>query len=403
MTMFMSALNLAFYSIAGNALRSFLTILGVIIGVAAVITMVTLGTGATKQVTSDIEALGSNLVMVIPGGGARMGAQTISRPLKVADADAIREQVSNLRAVSPSAQKRVVAVQGNQNWTTNVTGVVGGYFEVFDWRVQAGRSLSSGEIRSGAASCVIGETVREKLFGRVNPVGERIRLGNVMCRVVGLLAPKGQSSFGSDQDDLVLVPLRVFQRRIAGNTDVSLIAMSLRDARYLDRVKRETAQLLRERRRISPSEEDDFSVRDMTEITDMLTSTTTLMTMLLSAVAGVSLLVGGIGIMNVMLVSVTERTREIGIRLAIGAQRRDVMLQFLVEAVALASLGGCIGVIIALSASWYLAGLMGIPFSHSAQVVVLSLVFSAGVGVAFGYFPARRAANLNPIDALRHE
>jgi putative ABC transport system permease protein len=401
--MLFSAFKLALGSIAGNAMRSFLTILGVIIGVAAVITMVTLGSGATEQVTSDIEGLGSNLVMIVPGSGMRMGGQAVSKPFKSDDADAIRDQIANVVAVSPSSQKRIVAVYGNQNWATNVTGIVGEYFDVFDWKFAEGRSLTEGEVRSGASSCVIGETVRIELFGALSPIGESIRLGNVSCRVVGLLDAKGQSSFGTDQDDLVLVPLRTFQRRISGNTDVALIAISVSGEALINRVKGDVTYLLRERRRISAGEEDDFSVRDMTEITDMLTSTTTIMTMLLGAVAGVSMLVGGIGIMNIMLVSVTERTREIGIRLAIGARRGDVLLQFLVEAVVLASLGGLIGVILALLASWLLAGMMGIPFTPDASIVFLSFFFSAVVGVAFGYFPARRAATLNPIEALRYE
>ena len=401
--MLLSAFKLAIGSIAGNAMRSFLTTLGVIIGVAAVITMVTLGSGATRQVTSEIEGLGSNLVMIVPGSGMRMGGQAVSKPFESDDADAIRDQIANVVAVSPSSQKRIVAVHGNQNWATSVTGIAGEYFEVFDWKFTEGRSLTEGEVRSGASSCVIGETVRTELFGAQSPIGESIRLGNVSCRVVGLLEAKGQSSFGTDQDDLVLVPLRTFQRRITGNTDVALIALSVREGALLNRVKSDVTYLLRERRRISAGEDDDFSVRDMTEIADMLTSTTTIMTMLLGAVAGVSLLVGGIGIMNIMLVSVTERTREIGIRLAIGARRRDVLMQFLVEAVVLASLGGSIGVILALMASWLLAGMMGIPFTPDASIVFLSFVFSAVVGVAFGYFPARRAATLNPIEALRYE
>ncbi|MGD9262764.1 MAG: ABC transporter permease [Methyloceanibacter sp.] len=401
--MLLSAFKLAIGSIAGNAMRSFLTTLGVIIGVAAVITMVTLGSGATRQVTSEIEGLGSNLVMIVPGSGMRMGGQAVSKPFESDDADAIRDQIANVVAVSPSSQKRIVAVHGNQNWATSVTGIAGEYFEVFDWKFTEGRSLTEGEVRSGASSCVIGETVRTELFGAQSPIGESIRLGNVSCRVVGLLEAKGQSSFGTDQDDLVLVPLRTFQRRITGNTDVALIALSVREGALLNRVKSDVTYLLRERRRISAGEDDDFSVRDMTEIADMLTSTTTIMTMLLGAVAGVSLLVGGIGIMNIMLVSVTERTREIGIRLAIGARRRDVLMQFLVEAVVLASLGGSIGVILALMASWLLAGMMGIPFTPDASIVFLSFVFSAIVGVAFGYFPARRAATLNPIEALRYE
>ena len=401
--MLVSALKLALGSITGNPLRSFLTILGIIIGVAAVITMMTLGSGATKQVTSDIEGLGSNLVMVVPGSGMRMGGQAVSRPFRIADAGAVQAQIANLRAVSPSSQQRLVAVQGNQNWTTSVTGVLEDYFQVYEWTFADGRPLSPGEIRSGIASCIIGETVRQELFGALSPIGEHIRLNSVSCRVVGLLAPKGQSSFGTDQDDIVLMPLRTFQRRIAGSDDVALIAVSVRDGASLNLVKRDITYLMRERRRISPGEDDDFSVRDMTEISDMLTSTTTILTMLLGAVAGVSLLVGGIGIMNIMLVSVTERTREIGIRLAIGARKGDVLLQFLVEAVVLAALGGLIGVLLALAASWWLADLIGIPFTPDVSIIALSFAFSAFVGVGFGYFPARRAANLNPIEALRYE
>ena len=401
--MLVNAFRLALSSIAGNLLRSFLTVLGVIIGVAAVITMVTLGAGATREVTSDIEGLGSNLVMVVPGSGARMGGQSITRPFDIADADAIRSNVSSVRAVSPSAQKRMVVVQGNQNFTTNVTGVVEDYFDVFQWDFVEGRALTPGEIRSGATVCVVGDTIRRELFGALSPIGEDLRMGNVSCRIVGLLAAKGQSSLGQDQDDIVLMPMRTLQRRVAGNDEIALIAVSVREGASLNRVKREITYLMRERRRISADEDDDFMVRDLTEISDMLTSTTAIMTMLLGAVAGISLFVGGIGIMNIMLVSVTERTREIGIRLAIGARKSDVLLQFLVEAVVLASLGGVIGIILALSASWWIAGLMEIPFVPNGSVVALSFFFSALVGVLFGYFPARRAANLNPIDALRYE
>lgn len=401
--MLLSAFKLAVGAIIGNAMRSLLTILGIIIGVAAMITLVTLGSGATNQVTSDIEGLGSNLVMVVPGSGMRLGGQAISRQFKFDDAEAIRDQVGNLRAVSPTAQSRLVGVFGNENWTTTVTGVGDEYFEVFEWDFTEGRRFSDSEVRSGAASCIIGETVRAELFGSTNPVGESIRLGDVSCKVVGLLAAKGQSSLGTDQDDVVLVPLRMFHRRIAGNTDIPLIAISVLEGASLGQAKTDISLLLRERRRISPGEEDDFNVRDMTEIVDMLTGTTTIMTMLLGAVAGVSLLVGGIGIMNIMLVSVTERTREIGIRLAIGARSTDVLLQFLVEAVTLASLGGLIGIVLALAASWLLAGVIGVPFTPDLSIIALSFTFSAAVGVAFGYFPARRAASLNPIDALRYE
>lgn len=401
--MLLSAFKLALRSIAGNAMRSFLTMLGIIIGVGAVITMVTLGSGATASVTADIESLGSNVIMVMPGSGMRLGGQAVSKPFDIDDAEAIEAQVPGVLAVSPTSMTSVVAVQGNENWSTSVTGVLDAYFEVNDWTFDEGRRLSEAEIRSGASVCIIGATVREELFGSVSPIGSSIRLGTVSCKIVGLLKSKGQSSFGSDQDDTVIVPLRMFQRRIAGNTNVSLITIAMRDGASLSSVRRDITYLMRERRRISAGEDDDFRVMDMTEISNMLTSTTTIMTMLLSAVAAVSLLVGGIGIMNIMLVSVTERTREIGIRLAIGARKNDVLLQFLVEAVVLASLGGLIGVLLALAASLSLANLMGIPFIPDVSIIVLAFAFSAFVGVVFGYFPARRAANLNPIEALRYE
>lgn len=401
--MLLDALGLALRSISMNAARSLLTILGVIIGVAAVITMVTLGAGATRQVTSDIEGLGSNLVMVIPGSGVRTGGQVFSRPFDVDDANAISDQIAGIRAASPSAQKRVMAVHRNKNWATNVTGITSDYFNVFDWKFAAGRSLSPGETRSGTAACIIGETVRAELFATHDAIGQRLRLGSLSCKVVGLLQEKGQSSFGTDQDDIIFIPLRTFQRRITGDDSVALIAASVAKEASMAKVKQDLRYLMRERRRISSGEEDDFSVRDLTEITGMLTRTTTIMTMLLSAVAAVSLLVGGIGIMNIMLVSVTERTREIGIRIAIGAQAKDVLLQFLVEAIVLASLGGLIGIVLALLASWLLAGLIGIPFTPEVRVVLTSFGFSMLVGVAFGYLPARRAAALDPIQALRYE
>ncbi|MEO0589704.1 MAG: ABC transporter permease [Pseudomonadota bacterium] len=400
--MIFNAFKLAIGSIGSNALRSILTILGIIIGVAAVITMVTLGAGATQQITGEIEGLGSNLVLVVPGTGAR-GASTPARSFEIADADAIRASIRNIDAVAPTAQTRAMAVNGNENWSTNVTGIMDEYFEVFDWRIAEGRALSSGEIRSGTASCIIGSTVKTELFGSQNPINQDMRLSGVSCRIVGVLGSKGQSTFGTDQDDVIMMPMRTFHRRLLGSDDVSLIAVSASEGASLARVKRDITYLMRDRRRISAGEDADFSVRDMTEIVDMLTSTTNMMTMLLSAVAGVSLLVGGIGIMNIMLVSVTERTREIGIRLAIGARKQDVLTQFLVEAVVLASLGGLIGVILALIASWWLAILIAIPFTPDVSIIALSFVFSSLVGVCFGYVPALRAANLNPIEALRYE
>jgi putative ABC transport system permease protein len=274
---------------------------------------------------------------------------------------------------------------------------------VRNWTVKEGRFFTQGEARSGTAVCVIGETVRTKLFGSQSPIGSKIRLQKLSCDVVGLLQAKGQSSMGTDQDDIVLVPLRTFQRRVSGNDDINSIQVSVKDAASTERVQQDIEQLMRARRHLSSGEDDDFNVMDMKEITKMLTGTTQVLTALLSAVAAVSLLVGGIGIMNIMLVSVTERTREIGIRLAIGALERDVLLQFLVEAVVLSSLGGLLGIVIALAGSLGLAGMLKVPFVFNPGIVAVAFLFSAAVGVIFGYFPARKAARLDPIEALRHE
>jgi putative ABC transport system permease protein len=305
--------------------------------------------------------------------------------------------------VAPASTRPVTAIVGNENWSTTVTGTDNQFMKVRLWPVQVGRPFSDSELRAGAAVCIIGETIHKKLFGALEPLGSRIRLGKLSFQVIGLLEAKGQSGMGTDQDDLVLLPLRTFQRRISGNQDVSLIQVSVRDGESTEKAQRDIEQLMRERRHISPNAEDDFSVMDLKEITRMLTATTQVLTGLLGAVAAVSLLVGGIGIMNIMLVSVTERTREIGTRLAIGALEREVLMQFLVEAVVLSSTGGLFGILLGLAACIGLKGLLQVPFVFNPGIVVLAFLFSAAVGVVFGYFPARKAARLDPIEALRHE
>jgi putative ABC transport system permease protein len=297
----------------------------------------------------------------------------------------------------------VTAVYQANNWSTVVVGTSESYFVSGNWRLAAGRTFNETEERSGKAVCVIGETVRERLFGRQNPVGSEIRIKQFACEVIGLLEPKGQSAMGSDQDDTVVMPLRTVQRRLSGSPDINRLTVSVRDGASMDSVKEQVALLMRERRNIGENEEDDFRVMDTRQIAETLTSTTKILTMLLAAVAAVSLLVGGIGIMNIMLVSVTERTREIGTRLAIGALEREVLLQFLIEAVVLACLGGLVGIALATGASFGLAGLMKVPYLFDPGINLLSFAFAAAIGVIFGYFPARRAAGLNPIDALRHE
>ena len=400
--MLWNTLQLALRSIRRNLMRSFLTILGIVIGVAAVITMVTLGNGATKSVSDQISSMGSNLLLVRPG--QRFGPAAEAAPnFKLDDVDAIRNQIASADAVAPVVSKSVTAVYQARNWSTVVTGSSNDYFRAGNWEFAGGRDFSETEERAGKAVCVIGETVREKLFGGQSPVGSEIRIKQFACEVVGLLKAKGQSAMGSDQDDTVVMPLRTVQRRLAGSQDVNRLTVSVKEGASIDAAKEQLNQLLRERRNIGDNEEDDFRVMDTRQIAETLTSTTKILTMLLGAVAAVSLLVGGIGIMNIMLVSVTERTREIGIRLAIGALEREVLLQFLIEAVVLASLGGLIGIAIATAASIFLAGLMNVPYLFDPGINLLSFFFSAAIGVIFGFFPARRAAGLNPIDALRHE
>ncbi len=398
-----NALLLALREIRRNVLRSFLTILGIVIGVAAVIVMVTIGGGATVQVTEQIASLGSNLLIVRPGQRLGPGQRSPAAPFTIRDAEAISRQVPGVAEVAPSASQAVTVIYGNTNWSTTVTGTDNRYFPVRNWTIAEGREFSQGELRAGSAVCIIGATVRKELFGSQDPLGAKVRLNKVSCRIIGVLETKGQATMGADQDDLVLVPLRMDWRRIAGNRDVNFIQVSARDGADTTKVKRDIELLMRERRHISASQDDDFSVLDMKEIARTLSGTTQILTTLLGAVAAVSLLVGGIGIMNIMLVSVTERTREIGIRLAIGAMEREVLMQFLVEAVVLSSLGGVIGIALALAASVGLASAFRMPFIFNGNIMLLAFLFSAMVGVVFGYFPARKAARLDPIDALRHE
>ncbi|MBK1730748.1 ABC transporter permease [Thiococcus pfennigii] len=394
---------LAFREIRRNVLRSFLTVLGIVIGVAAVIVMVFLGSGATIEVQRQIESLGSNLLIIRPG--QRVGPAIISeaRPFEVDDAVAIRDQIGGLVAVAPVSSQRMTAIVGNRNWATNVVGTENAYLTVRSWPLSAGREFSRTELSTGKAVCLVGATVQRELFGSSPPIGQRIRLNNIACQVIGLVEPKGQSSVGMDQDDIVIIPLRTIQRRVTGSQNISLIYATMRDSASTEEVKEAIATLLRERRRIAPWEQDDFMVTDLQEVSGLLTATTEILTALLGAVASVSLLVGGIGIMNIMLVSVTERTREIGIRLAIGAQEREVQTQFLVEAMVLSSLGGLIGIVLAIVSSLWLSQALKVPFVFDSGIVTLAFVFSAVVGVVFGYVPARRAAQLDPIEALRHE
>ncbi len=401
--MLLNTLLLALRSIRRNLMRSFLTILGIVIGVSAVITMVTLGNGATLAVQNQISSLGTNLLQVRPGQRMGPGGGAGAAAFKESDAEAIASQIGGIAAVAPEARTGATLVANGRNWTSVAVGSTNDWLITGNWKLGQGREFTEEEMRAGAAVCLIGETVRRELFGKADAVGAQLRVKQISCTVIGLLASKGQGAFGNDQDDAVLLPIKTLQRRITGNTRVNTLLVSMKDGSDANRVKASLTDLLRERRKLAQTDEDNFNVLDTKQLADTLSGTTKVMTMLLGAVAAVSLLVGGIGIMNIMLVSVTERTREIGLRLAVGALEREVLLQFLIEAVVLAALGGLIGIVLATGASIVLAGVMKVPYLFNPGVNLLSFVFSAGIGVLFGYFPARRAARMDPIDALRHE
>jgi len=397
-----TTMMLAFRAIRRHMLRSFLTVLGIVIGVFSVVTMVTLGNGATQSVRQQVSALGANVLTVIPGHGNNAGQPP--PPFKPGDVTAIRQQVAGVTAVAPLVQTSATAIRNAANWSTTVTGTTDAYLDAQDWKVVEGRAFSPAEEQAGKAVCLVGNTVKEKLYQPgEDPVGTRLRVGDVSCTVIAVMAVRGQGGFGQDQDDTVVMPIKTVQRRFTGNQDIHIIIVAADPAYDSQDIQSSIASLLRERRNITPGKVDDFMIFDTRQIANTLSGVTGVLTSIVGAVAAISLLVGGIGIMNIMLVSVTERTREIGIRLAIGAVAREVMLQFLVEAVVLSCLGGLIGLVLALFASAGLAAVFKVPFVFDPFVNLMAFLFSALIGVVFGYFPARRAASLNPIDALRHE
>jgi putative ABC transport system permease protein len=403
--MLWEAFKLAVLSVRRNVLRSILTLLGIVIGVGAVIAMVTIGDGTTQRVTDDLSKLGTNLLTVQPGRSmfGPGGAGQENRSFDDRTIVKLRSELKGVRAIAPAANRAATVIYGSLNFATTVTGTDSQFFTAQDWSFAGGRPFSDGEVRSGSAVCVIGKSVNEALFAPDDAVGKRMRVGNLSCDVIGVLAPKGQGAFGNDQDNTVVMPLRTFQRRIAGNTRISTIYISVLNSDDTPEVTANVEQILREVRHVGPGEDDTFTVRDMSQIISTMTSTSTLLTGLLSAVAGVSLLVGGIGIMNIMLVSVTERTREIGIRLAIGALERQVLTQFLVEALVLALMGGVVGIMLGLTLAGIAVHFMAVPFVPNPSIIALAFLFSGAIGLGFGFFPARRAARLDPIDALRHE
>ena len=407
----LDSLTIALTALRANMLRSILTTLGIIIGVGSVIVMVAVGSGARSEVDQRINALGTNMLVIFPGSnrvGGRAGGAGTSLPLAEGDMQAIRDKVPEVEAISGYLQGNAPVVRGNGNWTTGVAGVHDTYTKVRDWPVAAGRDFTAEDVRSGARVALLGSTVAAKLFGAEDPLDQSIRIRNVPFKVVGVLEPKGQSGMGRDQDDMILLPLSAARGRIVGrnqviNNQVGQIFVKLEQSTDLAHAQEEFENILRQRRRIQPGAEDDFAVRNLAEFLKARTAAQTTLSWLLGATSAIALIVGGIGIMNIMLVSVTERTREIGLRMAVGGRRRDILLQFLVEAVTLCLLGGLIGVVIGIALAIGVARTAEWPILISPDVVLLALVAAACTGIFFGFFPARRAAMLNPIEALRSE
>ncbi|MGZ8461758.1 MAG: ABC transporter permease [Candidatus Deferrimicrobiaceae bacterium] len=404
-----SAMKVAYRSLRANKMRSVLTMLGMIIGVAAVIAMVALGQGANERIAAQIASIGSNLLLVLPGsttsGGLRSGFGGVPT-LTMADAKAIGKELSAVRYQSPSIRSTAPVVYGNQNWSTVIQGVAPEFFNVRDWGVAAGRIFSPEDVDASAKVALLGQTVAESLFGGENPIGKIIRIKKVPVTVLGVMDAKGQSPQGQDQDDAVFVPITTAQKKLFGTAHVGTVGVILVQAVDADSIglaQQQVTDLLRQRHRIGRLQDDDFSVRNLSEMLAVAEASTRVMSLLLGAIASVSLLVGGIGIMNIMLVSVTERTREIGIRMAVGARERDILLQFLIEAVVLAVTGGSIGILLGVGGSALISRFAGWSTIVDPGAVFLAFGFSAAIGIFFGFYPARKASRLDPIEALRHE
>jgi putative ABC transport system permease protein len=405
------AIRSALSAIGANALRSALTMLGIIIGVAAVIAMVAIGSGARERVTSQIKSLGANLAIIQSGnvtqGGARLGAGA-SSTLTDEDATAIAREIEDVVAAAPVIVTRAQAIYAGSNWSTQITATDLDFFAAREWDVAEGRLFEPEELRRGEIVAIIGQTVARNLFGEQNPLEQQFRIRNVPFKVIGVMAPKGQSALGQDQDDVIFVPLDTGRRRIVGRNyardrSVQTIMVKFASEDAIAPGIEQTSALLRQRHRLMPDQDDDFIVRNLTEIANTATQAATTLSWLLAAVAGVSLLVGGIGIMNIMLVSVTERTREIGLRLAVGARQRDVLAQFLIEATTLATIGGAVGIALGIGSALTIARIAGWPSVVSVETILIAVGVSGMIGVFFGFYPARQAARLDPIEALRRE
>jgi putative ABC transport system permease protein len=404
--MWLMTLRIALRALRRNKLRSFLTMLGIIIGVGAVIAMVAIGEGAKALVQAQIASLGTNVLVIVPGssvpGGVRTGVGGV-RTLLDSDARAIAEEVAAVALASPSLRRTDQVVAANQNWATLIQGVSPEFAQIRGWQVEAGRFIIDGDLDNAAKVAVIGQTVADNLFGNEDPIDAVIRIRNIPFRIVGILEAKGQTGQGTDQDDTIMVPYTTMQKRIMRITWVQSIHVSVVSAERMKEAQDQITALLRQRHRIQADQDDDFSVRNLTDIAAASSGTTQVMAVLLGSIASISLLVGGIGIMNIMLVSVTERTREIGIRMAVGARSRDIMLQFIVEAVVMAALGGALGILVGVGSSDLIHRLMEWPILIRPDIIAFALLVSGGVGVFFGFYPAQKASRLDPIEALRYE
>lgn len=396
---------LALSEIRRNLMRSLLTMLGIVIGIASVIAMVSIGKGASASVTESVGKLGSRSLFVVPGQSRGMGGQsTTAKPFELKDAEVLKETIFSLEAVSGVENTTLTVLYNDQNYHTGVSGVDNDYLLIRDWQITEGRDFEKSEIKSGQSVCILGKTVKEKLFeSGINPIGKKIRLQHFSCEIIGLLGAKGANTFGMDQDDVILVPLKMFQRRISGSNKIHTIMASVKKGIPLDEANLQIRRIMREQRLLPKEAEDDFSIYTMQALLSTISGITQMLTAMLGFVAAISLVVGGIGIMNIMLVSVTERTREIGIRLAIGATADDILTQFLIESVVLSALGGIIGIILGLLISFGVTTIMDLAFIVDSLTISVALVVSMGIGILFGFIPAKKAAAKNPIEALRYE